>query len=102
MKINFPKKEKSFQKISLISNVNLYWKFAVYGTFVMSFAFFFFSYYLFMQTNKELIAPVNNNKEQDGTITKERIDKALEYFFLRGQKSNQILYSSSPVVDPSL
>ncbi len=102
MKITFTKKEKGFQKKSFIFNVNLYWKIIVLFTFVFSLLFFFFSYQLFVEINKEATVPVSDISAQNNLVTKERIDKTLDYFSSREQKSNQILYSSSPVVDPSL
>lgn len=102
MKINFYKREKSFQKKNPISNINLYWKIIVLTTFVVIFVFFFFSYSLFNETNKEFVVSKDNNDRLSNLVTRERIHKTLEYFSLREQKSNQILYSSSPVVDPSL
>lgn len=101
MKINFFKKEKSFQKKSFLLNANLYWRIIVYGVFLSSLVFFFFSYNLFVDTNKEFVSSTDLNNQTD-LVTKERIDKTLDYFSNREQKSNQILYSFSPVVDPSL
>ncbi len=102
MKINFSKKEKNFQKKSISFYVNSYWKFAVFGSLAISLSFLVFNYYLFTEINKEMIVSTGDNKEQSNLVTKERINKTLEYFSLREQKSNQILYSASPVVDPSL
>lgn len=101
MKINFFKKEKSFQKKSFLLNVNLYWNLIVLGVFLSSLVFFFFSYNLFINTNKEFTESTDLNLKTN-LVTKERIDKTLNYFYEREQKSNQILYSFSPVIDPSL
>ena len=63
---------------------------------------YFFGYRLFLKINKE---PLLSGETESGlvqTVKKERIEKSLEYFYERSQKSDQILNSSAPVVDPSL
>jgi hypothetical protein len=105
MKIKFFKKENNFkkEKESLWWNINLYWKLTVSIMFAIFFLAFFFGYYLFMRINKEhSIISVSGTSNQAGTVKKERIDKALQYFSLREQKSKQILNSPAPVIDPSL
>ncbi len=104
MKIRFFKKEKSFKKgkENPWLNINLCWRSAVFFMFVVLFLSFSFGYYLFIQTNKEpVLSPVAASPEVE-TVKKERIEKVLEYFSKREQKSNQILNSPAPVVDPSL
>lgn len=102
--IKFFKKEKNFTKEqeSLWLNINLYWKLAVFVIFVVLLLSFFFGYYFFMQINKEPILLIEGDNSQIETVKKERINKVLEYFDLRKQKSNQILNSPAPVIDPSL
>ncbi|MDO8659127.1 MAG: hypothetical protein Q7K54_00840 [Candidatus Parcubacteria bacterium] len=102
MKINFWKKEKSLQKKSFIYYIKLYWDIAVLVVLISSVASFSFGYYLFNQINKEMVVSMNDVAWQDNLVTKDRISKTLEYFSLREQKSSQIIYSASPVVDPSL
>ena len=104
MEIKFFKKEKSFKKDkeSLWLNMNLYWNGAVCLIFIVVILSFFLGYYLFMQINKEPMRETTNNSPQIQTIKKERINKALQYFSTKEQKSNQILNSPAPVIDPSL
>lgn len=103
MQIKFFKREKSFKKRkeSLWLNINLYWKLAIYFMFAVVLVSSFFGYYLFTQVNKELVLSISGDSQVE-TIKKERIDKVLEYFSLRKQKSDQILNSPAPIVDPSL
>ena len=103
MELKFLKKEKSFKKTNLFFNTNLYWQLAVCGAFILSVASCFFGYYLFINTNNESISqsPIYDYKRNE-VVNKEKIDTILDYFSVRKQKSNQILYSPSPVVDPSL
>lgn len=102
MKINFFKKEKHFKKENSSFSIDFYWKTAVCFMFLTILISSFFGYYLFRQTNKEPLTTTGKDTEQAYIIKKERIDKALEYFSLREKKSNQILSSSLPIVDPSL
>ena len=98
----FLKKEKSFKKEGSWLNPNFYWKLAIYFVFAMILFSLFFGYSLFIRINKEPTLSANRVSEQIETVKKERVEKVLEYFSLRKQKSNQILNSPAPVVDPSL
>ena len=102
--IKFFKKEKNFikEQEDFWLNINFYWKLAVLVMFVVVFISFSFGYYFFMQIDQEPILETSGASVQVGTVKKERIDKVLEYFSIRNQKSDQILNSPAPVVDPSL
>ena len=102
--IKFFKKEKNFikEQEDFWLNINFYWKLAVLVMFVVVFISFSFGYYFFMQTDQEPILETSGASVQVGTVKKERINKVLEYFSIRNQKSDQILNSPAPVVDPSL
>lgn len=101
MEIKFFKKEKGFKKESLSLNVNFYWELAVCFVFVAMLVSLFFGYYLFKKMNQESTTITGEGSRQ-GLIEKERIDKVLEYFTARKQKSNQIINATTSVVDPSL
>ncbi|OGI79115.1 hypothetical protein A3F19_02865 [Candidatus Nomurabacteria bacterium RIFCSPHIGHO2_12_FULL_37_29] len=100
--IKFFKKEQNFKKESLWLNINFYWKLFVCIIFITIILASFFGYYFFMQINKEFTPIVDDDGGRAETIKKERIEKVLEYFSLRKQKSSQILKSPSSIVDPSL
>jgi len=104
MQIKFFKKEKKFEKEkeNFWLNMNFYWKFAVCFIFIVILVAFFFGYYLFQKINKEVILLGNMDGLQTEKVQKERIEEVLEYFSLREKKSDQILNSSSSVIDPSL
>ena len=102
MKIKFFKKRNSFKRKSFTLNPNLYWKLAVFSTFVIIITSFFFGYYMFKNINTDSPAPIANNGEQIPTVNTDRVTKVLNYFTIRQQKSNDIINSPSPVVDPSL
>ena len=102
MKIKFFKKEKKFKKETKWFDMGLCWKIAVSVMFLATIATAFFGYYLFQQTNKEPSLPTGGSSGQVETVKKEKIDRVLEYFSQRKQKSDQIINSPSPIVDPSL
>ncbi|OGI62720.1 hypothetical protein A2818_02710 [Candidatus Nomurabacteria bacterium RIFCSPHIGHO2_01_FULL_40_12] len=95
------KKEKNFKKEGPWLNINFYWQLAVCIVFLTILLSLFFGYYLFMQINKEAVLEESSVSGQLETVKKERIDKVLLYFSLRAEKSNQILNSPSPIIDPS-
>ncbi|MCX6752040.1 MAG: hypothetical protein NTZ87_00865 [Candidatus Nomurabacteria bacterium] len=106
MQIKFFKKEKKFkkQKESLWLNINVYWKLAVGFMFLIIILSGFFGYYSFQKINKEseTVSSGTDANSQIETVKKEKIDKVLEYFSQRKDKSSQILNSPAPVIDPSL
>ena len=102
MKIQFIKKENSFKKKNFVFHPDLYWELAIFIAFIMIILSFFFGYYLFTQINQEPAPSDNNAGAQVPTVNKDRLEKDLNYFFDRAQKSYDILNSPSPVVDPSL
>ena len=101
MDIKIFKKKKKFVKRNLEKKLNFYWKSILYVTFILIFIFCVFGFYLFIKTNKELVLPINNVNEQDA-LKKESISIILDLFKDREKRSQEILNSSSPIVDPSL
>lgn len=102
MKIILFKKENNFKKKNFGFNTNFYWYTILIGAFALILLSSFFGYYLFMQISKESIVPITNDGEQVPTVSKVRLEKVLNYFSDREQKSSQISNSPAPVVDPSL
>ena len=104
MEIKLFKKERKFAKKEQESrlSISFYWKTAV--CFMLAVAVFsvFFGYYFFQQINKEAVVDEGDVISQVGTVKKERIDKSLLYFSIRKERSNQILNSPAPVIDPSI
>ena len=101
MKINFFKTKKNLQKEKFKINLDLYWELILYIAFAIILVSFAFGFYLFKQINQELVLSSDNRVGQE-TIKKEKIDKVLDYFSKREKKSNDILNSTPPVIDPSL
>jgi hypothetical protein len=101
MEIKFLKKKRDFTKEEINIKPNIYWRYILYITLILAIFSCIFGLYLFMEVNKKLDLPVVNTEEQ-GVVKKERINKALEYFKERENKSIEILNSPSPIIDPSL
>lgn len=103
IKINFLKfkKEKKFKKRSFDISISFYWKVLLYVSFIFIILAFVFGSYFFMKINKETVLPDIKASGQIEKVKKERIEKVLNYFTEKEQKTNSILISGSPVVDPS-
>lgn len=107
MKTEIFKIKKSLKKGVFHVNPNIGWGLTLSLAFILILLFFIFGFYLFTQTDKELTLlstqiAETTPKGQIKIVTKEQIEKVLEYFSAREKKSTQILNSYSPVVDPSL
>ena len=94
------KKEKNFKKKSSEIRPYFYWSLIFYMGLGLTLLAFAFGFYFFRQINKEYVS-ANSTKGQE-TVKRERIQKVLEYFSLREEKSQKILNSPAPVIDPSL
>ena len=98
------KKQKNYKKVKegVLLHTHRYWEAAVFCMCGVTLLSILFGYYLFMGINQDSTSTTGNVPPQNETIKKERIDKVLEYFSMREQKSNQILNSAAPVADPSV
>ncbi len=101
MEIKFSKREKVFKKRSLWFNLGFYWELAVFFMLLALISALFFGFFLFRKISSEDGLPADPNAAQPGMIKRERIEEALKYFAERKNKSNQIINSPAPVVDPS-
>lgn len=102
MNIKFFKREKKFKKESSKINPNFYWRLAVGFMFLAAIVSAIFGYNFFMQTNQESVSEGRSVVGKAEALRKDRLEKILEYFSSREQKSNLILSSPAPVADPSL
>ncbi len=102
MKLKFLKNKRNFRKKISQINPNIYWNFILYSIFILIALSFVFGFWLFAKTNNESFVSDKDSGGQLGIVKKERLDEVLEYFSEREKKSNEILTSPSPVVDPSL
>ena len=102
MKIKIFKFKKSFRKGGLHTNPDVYWNILQGMALLVVIWSAFFGFSLFSKINKEFTLSGGDAGNQTGTTSRERIDKVLEYFSDRKNKSDGILNSPSPVIDPSL
>lgn len=96
------KQGKIFKKKGERVSLDSYWKFAVFFMFLVAGGSLFFGHYLFTKISEESAVDSTNQAGVVQTVKKERIDKALEYFLIHKQKSDDIMGSPTPVIDPSL
>lgn len=101
MKIKFLQKKKKFKKGGSGIKPDFYWRFLIYISFILISASCIFAVFLFKKVNMNSVLNDLNLKEQE-TIKKERIDKVLEYFEERRNKSIEILNFPLFITDPSL
>ena len=101
MKIKLFKKKNNFKKKDFQLNPNLYWKLALGCALIMILFSFFFGYRLFTQINEDAVPSNAIDSGQVPIVSKDRIGKDLNYFSDREKKSEEIINSPSPLVDPS-
>lgn len=101
MNLKFLKIKKKFKKRETLIKPNLYWHYILFVTFLLMIAFCVLGFYLFIKTNNELDFPIIKSDGGE-MIQKERVDKFLEYFSEREEKTIEILNAPSFVIDPSL
>jgi hypothetical protein len=100
MRIKGFKIEKHFKKGGIHINPNVYWDIALIVGAVLSIYAATYDFYLFKRINQELTITTTSNVKVE-TLDKGRLDKVLNFFTVREQKSQEIIYSPSPIVDPS-
>jgi len=94
--------KKSFVKKDYNYNIALYWRIIVFVFFVVIIISFIYGFLVFTEINKDSGSPEVNNVDKASQNRKDRIDEVLESFSQKEQKTNVIINSPSPVVDPSL
>ncbi|HNW71436.1 MAG TPA: hypothetical protein PKZ36_00970 [Candidatus Paceibacterota bacterium] len=102
MKIKFPKFKKNYENQNFKISPDIYWNILIVLFFIIIIAVFIFSFNLYKQTSVESEVTYQNISGKIEKEKKEKINRVLEYFSEREQKSNEILNSPAPVVDPSL
>jgi hypothetical protein len=102
LKTIFSKKEKKFVDKKVLHNASFYWIIFLYIIFAAFILSLLFGYYLFTQINKEMSISLDKDNNASSVVSKDRIGKVLDYFREREKKSDNIISSPSPVIDPSL
>ncbi|MBY0376468.1 hypothetical protein K2P96_00645 [Patescibacteria group bacterium] len=98
----FKKKAKVFKKGGFHTNPDVAWEIVVYLALALIIAVLAYSIFFFRDIDKGFSVPDTDVTEQSKAVGKDRIDKVLKFFSDREDKTNQILSSPAPFVDPSL
>src|SRR3989344_1208774 len=98
--LKFLKVKKKFRKGGTFIKLDLFWKYIVYTTLFLVIFALAFGFYIFFEINNKQ-ASLRESIQADGAIKADRIDRVLEYFKQRQNKSIEILKNPSPIVDPS-
>ena len=100
MQFKIFKFKKSFKENNLSIKSDFYWKiFLFLATFLILISFIF-GYYFFTKIEQEFIPPKGDTGLKIETVKKERIKNTLDYFSQKTKKTNEILNSSSSILDP--
>jgi len=102
MDIKLFKTKNNFKKKRSEPNPDLYWRIVLAVAFLLLILSVVWGFSLFTKINKDPETPLAGVNEQLEKLKKERINKVLDYFFGRAVKSEEIIKSSSPVIDPSV
>jgi hypothetical protein len=102
MNIDFLKTKKNFNKKNYQIDPNAYWRIILLVVLIMVLASFVYGFYVLLETNRDSFVSSANTNDQIEKNRKTRIDNILQYFSDREKKSEIILNSPSPIVDPSL
>lgn len=102
MKLEIFKPKKKFRKGGFHTNPNIGWEIILFIGLVLIIVALVFGIYFFAQVSKENTEAASGGSSQIKIVKKDRINKAIEYFSARREKSAEILNSPAPVIDPSL
>lgn len=95
------KPRKKFRKGGFHTNPNISWEMIVALVFVVTVGFFTVGARLFLESNREFNVPFVEEPSDKIRSERAKIEKTLDYFSERREKSNAILSTPAHVVDPS-
>jgi len=102
MKIELFKLKKSYRKKDYKVNPDICWAAILVISVVMIAISVLYGFSLFFEINKDFTSYSITTNDQAEKSRKTRLENALQYFAEREKKSESIINSPSPVVDPSL
>ncbi len=102
MQIKLLKFKRSFRKSGLKSSPEFLWNMLLLLAFVIISTGAVYGFFLFRKVNIEATPNRGGDVINREAVSKDRINKSLEYFSNRKEKSDKILSLPSPIVDPSL
>jgi len=83
-------------------NPNVYWDFILLLAFLLFVFYVVTGFLLFKNVNSKISLPADGSSVDASLAPGERVEKTLEYFRERENKSIETINSPSPVIDPSL
>lgn len=104
MKIDFKKilkRKKHFRKGGFHTNPNIGWQILVLFSFGAGLVFFVIGFMQFRELSAQFQTPVFPEEDWEGAMSRERIEKTLQYFSERERKSKDITTSPASIADPS-
>ncbi len=102
MKLDFLKKKNNLKRKDFSFNPALYWEIIFFIGFILVVLASFSGYQLFLDINQESVPQTASTSSKISTVDLGRVNKVLNYFTIREQRSQEILNSPSAVVDPTL
>lgn len=101
MEIKFLKRKKKYKKENFEIRPENYWRgvLAIFLAFMIFVSFFGGRLFKQVDTDDSLLSNINANLKRE---KREKINSVLNYFNEREEKSERIINSPAPVVDPSL
>ena len=102
IKTKFFSGQKKFKKGGLVTNPDFFWNILLSLFLLLVIVALIFGFFLFKKINKETFLDDSGSYRKVDTVNKERLDKALDYFSKRKNKSSEILNSPVPFIDPYL
>lgn len=102
MKLPILKREKKFRKGGFHTNPNIGWALVLFLGLLIASSLFAWGSLMFLKTSRELEAPSLGDQASQVAVDQKRIEKILEYFRAREQKSREIISAPPQVADPSL
>jgi hypothetical protein len=101
MELKLPKRKKVFKKGGLYTSPDIFWDIIQVVAFLFILGSLVFGFFLFRKINKAFVVQSENSNTKTTIISKERIDKALEYYANKEKISQNIITLPSPIIDPS-
>ena len=102
MQIKFFTNKKKFKKGGLAANPDIFWNIILLLWSLLVVISLVFGFFLFRKISNEAFNDHEINAKKIDTVSQERMEKILKYFSARKNKSQDILNSPAPFIDPSL
>ena len=102
MDLKILKIKKTYKKKRPIICPSTGWKIILFFSFFLILLSCYFGFVLFKQIDKDFVVSVEEVEGQIKIVKKEKIQKTLEIFSERENKSAEIIVLPAPITDPSI